>query len=255
MEIRSFDTYDKKIYYLHPELSPDTPIYKYMDFDFFLDMVKRKKFYVSIKREFEDRNEKRLPIKQVMPFRAVGGHLFKDKTFVEDEVNVYMDRSHDFDEIKEWPVSCWTLRSDENYLMWKSYTSKIGVRIQTTIDKFVDSITPNDYTIYCGKMTYCGYNPSQTIKELAFTKSHHFSNEEELRFYFEPQKNSCRKELSDSIFIELPMLLYVNCGNVIDEVILSPFIKDGAADMICDFLNRTEDLAKCSIKKSNIRLQ
>ena len=132
------------------------------------------------------------------------------------------------------------------------YLKSIGV---TTIDKFVDSITPNDYTIYCGKMTYCGYNPSQTIKELAFTKSHHFSNEEELRFYFEPQKNSCRKELSDSIFIELPMLLYVNCGNVIDEVILSPFIKDGAADMICDFLNRTEDLAKCSIKKSNIRLQ
>lgn len=73
---------------------------------------------------------------------------------------------------------CWTLREDENYLMWDSYAKKKGVRIMTSIDKFVYSLKTNDYEVLCGRINYQKYDINKGLERNLYTKEKFFSNEE-----------------------------------------------------------------------------
>lgn len=239
-----------KVYYVLSELRPHTSIYRYMDLDFFLCMLKRKKLYVSKRRTFHDKDEKQLPIKFFLPPHVVN----TKQPNLKEETEAIMEKWRSYRETGDWPVSCWTLRNDENYLMWKSYTTKFGVRIATTIDRLVDSITPNNFNIWCGQLTYKGFHAVQEIGEMLFSKSAYYSNEEEVRFYFEPKSANLFDDTASDNGIEIPLKLTVGGHHIFSEVVLSPFIKNDAAKVLCEMLQNMDELKDCQIKKSHIRI-
>lgn len=239
-----------KVYYVLSELRPHTPIYRYMDLDFFLCMLKRKKLYVSKRRTFQDKDERQLPIKCLFPLHVAN----TKQADLKEKTEAIIENWRNYKETGNWHVSCWTLRNDENYLMWKSYTTKFGVRIATTIDKLIDAITPNNYNILCGKLLYNGFHATQELGELLFSKSGYYSNEEEVRFYFEPKSTSIADETLSDNSIEIPLKLNVGGHHFLNEIILSPFIKDDAAMVLCEMLQNMDQLKGCRICKSNIRL-
>lgn len=240
-----------KTYYILNDLQTDTYIYRYMDLDYFLCLIKDRKFFVSKKNCFQDMNETRPPFKSLYPFSYIENNLPPDTSYIEKIMNITSKKWKDYKDTGEWFASCWTLRHDENYLMWKAYTSKFGVRICTSIDSFVDSITPNDYYIFCGRILYEGYCPEKDVKSLAFSKGRYYSNEEEFRFYFIPQSGYVDKK-----YIELPINLIDNDGhNVIKEITLSPFIKKKAAEEVKKMLSGMPELNNCNISISKIELK
>jgi len=242
---------DEKTYFMFNDLRTDTYIYKYMDLDYFLCMIKEGKFYVSKKRKFEDLNEIWPPYKQFYPFLVSGNNSTIDYTRVSEEVKRISMKWKDYKNTGEWFASCWTLRRDENFLMWKAYASKFGVRICTTIDRLVDSITPNVFHILCGRIMYDGYYPEKSIESLVFSKGGYYSNEDEFRFYFIPKDGYIDKD-----YVELPINKNDdNDRNVIIEIILSPCIKKKAAEEIRRMLSGMPELENCKISISKIELK
>ena len=159
-------------------------------------------------------------------FFVSGNNSTIDYTRVSEEVKRISMKWKDYKNTGEWFASCWTLRRNENFLMWKAYASKFGVRICTTIDRLVDSITPNDFHILCGRIMYDGYYPEKSIESLVFSKGGYYSNEDEFRFYFIPKDGYIDKD-----YVELPINKNDdNDRNVIIEIILSPCIKKKAAE-------------------------
>lgn len=245
------DNINNKTYFLFNELHPKSKIYKYMDLDYFLCMVKEEKFFISKKNCFDDMNETNLPFKYILPICAVGDKQIPDYSCISEEVKKASEKWKAYKDTSEWPTSCWTLRNDENYLMWKTYCSKFGVRISTTIDKFINSITPNDYYILCGRIQYKGYHSGMDIEPLMFSKNRYYSNEEEFRFYFMPKSDIVERDN-----INLPIKLKDKDNqNIITEIILSPFIKDKAAEEIRIMLNGMTELKNCSIALSKIKIK
>jgi len=106
---------DEKTYFMFNDLRTDTYIYKYMDLDYFLCMIKEGKFYVSKKRKFEDLNEIWPPYKQFYPFLVSGNNSTIDYTRVSEEVKRISMKWKDYKNTGEWFASCWTLRRDENF--------------------------------------------------------------------------------------------------------------------------------------------
>lgn len=242
---------DDKTYFIFNDLLTDTYIYRYMDLDHFLCMVKDRKFYVSKKKSFEDLNEIRPPHKNLYPICVGGNNGTLDYTHIAEEVKRISKKWKDYKDTGEWFTSCWTLWRDENYLMWKAYASKFGVRICTTIDRFVDSITPNDFFVLCGRITYDGYYPEKESESLIFSKGKYYSNEEELRFYFIPKSFQVEKD-----YIELPIKLKDdNSQDIIKEIILSPCIKKKAAEEMKNMLKNIPELMNCNISLSKIELK
>lgn len=221
-----------------------------MDLDHFLCMVKEGKFYVSKKKTFDDLNEIIPHYKSLYPFNIIGNDDTLEYTRIIEEVKIISKKWKDYKNTSEWFASCWTLRHDENYLMWKAYPSKFGVRICTTIDRFVDSITPNDFLVLCGRMIYDGYYPEKELDSLIFSKGKYYSNEEELRFYFVPKSVQVDKD-----YIELPIRLKEdNAQDIIKEIILSPCINRKAAEEIKVMLKNIPELKNCNISISKIEL-
>lgn len=222
-----------------------------MDLDFFLCMIKDRKFYISKKKSFGDLNETRPPLKSLYPICICGNNNNPDFSHITVDVKMITEKWKEYKETGEWFASCWTLRRDENYLMWKAYTSKFGVRICTTIDRFVDSITPNDFLVLCGRIMYDGYYPEKESESLLFSKGTYYSNEEELRFYFVPGSVHVEKD-----YIELPIKLKDdNCQDIIKEIILSPCIKKKAAEEMKNMLKNIPELMNCNISLSKIELK
>ena len=94
-------------------------------------------------------------------------------------------------------TSCWSIDQGENYLMWKSYTNRIGICIHTTIDKLMNSIDydKENYIPICSPLFYDSPNTKDSFLESIMKKDIYYQSEKEIRFYFVPKGNYSNEEL------------------------------------------------------------
>ncbi len=76
----------------------------------------------------------------------------------------------------------------ENYLMWKAYSDRIGIRIQTTIDKLMDALSLPDHIAICARMRYKAIDTKENLISSLLKKESYYQSENEIRFYFIPKK-------------------------------------------------------------------
>ncbi len=208
----------------------DTPIRRYINLNYFIEMMECQRLYVNRRKSFEDNNERYIPFSWAGFFMPVG-----DNIPPQPDKRQYWDKIRN--EYSNWvnmPTLCWTLTTQENYLMWKGYADENGVCIVSTIRRFIASIQENNdfkkskCTIHCGQTIYNGFSTTDE-ENLPFWKGREFASENELRFYFEIENDKCE---DNHIFVP------IDCFTLIDKVIISPFVRPitatALADMICN---------------------
>lgn len=230
--------------YLHPSVKDelDKPIYRYMRLEYLLKMLFSKKLYMANRQNFPDLVEKgyKSNLKNLFPLSPIG------KTKKEKKDLCLRSKAID-DGIYKSCISCWTydehyyssIKSDENYLMWKAYVCQdVGCRIETTLRDLIENIVvPARYDILISKVDYrtdewLKGNPQKDI----FAKSIYYRGEQELRI--------CVLCQDEQILLDIDPLA------VIKKVLLSPFInKEFASFIIRQFEN---EYPQIPIEKSRI---
>lgn len=238
---------DKRMYYLMENLLPDTPIFHYMDLDYFIAMLASGTLYVKRKRAYSDVFESRLPYQKMFKLHSACEHTVSESDDFQEGIQLY----DDFKKSGELLTSCWTWETEENYLMWNSYSSRIGVRIATTIDEFVCSFKQYDFNIWCGKMKYEDQNAGGPLIEQLFSKAYAYCDEREIRFYFFPLS---LKNFPDLAEAKDSAKIKIDPSILISEVRLSPLIQPQAALKIKEILQSEYKIKKITTSKIKIRV-
>lgn len=229
-------------FYLLKGWKGNIPIYQYMDLDYLISLLESKQYFVNRKCHFEDKGESVLPPKSLFGLNSIGVQLNKDEiTKMTQELSEKLNR---YRESASWLTSCWTKDNTESLLMWKNYTTKIGVRIKSKIENVIASINTDKYKIVCGHISYDGYN-SKPFEECLFSKERYYKDEYEVRFYFIPKDESINS-LSGEFIAVTP-------ETMIDEVILSPYINKNAAKIISQLLREEYSLQAVKLSKIELR--
>lgn len=178
-------------YLLNHTISPDNVICRYMDFDCLLPLLEGK-LYVPRKKTFMDSEERGItPLKYYFVPTCVS-----DNGKEQNEVIIKRqeERNNNINNLKKSGLlltSCWTMTSEDNYLMWKAYTNKIGVCIYTTIGQLMAAIdfSQDNYLPICSPMFYDRIQPDEDFLLSMYRKEPYYLSENELRFYFVTKDN------------------------------------------------------------------
>ena len=211
--------------FLKAEIPLDAPICQYMRLDYFISLLKTGEYFVRPRREFEDAFEANLPLPKMFPIHEAEKTI--PQQVLDEEINKMSEKLEANRENGKLLTSCWCLQTCENLLMWNCYASKIGVRIKSTVRRFLSAINTDAYDILCGRMNYTGYNYYND--DFLFTKDKGYGGEDEFRFYFIPKATD---QDSDSEKPK-PVRIKVNLSELIEDVMLSPYIDTRAANEIC----------------------
>lgn len=206
----------------------EIPIYQYMDLDYLFCLLENNVYFVNPKCHFEDKRESALPIKSLFGFNSFGVQLNKEE--IQRKSNEVSDKIKKYSDSAYWSTSCWTKDDTESLLMWKNYTTKMGVRIKSNINNFVASINTDEFKILCGHIAYDGYT-LKSFEECLFSKEKYYKDEREVRFYFMPN--------DDRNYSHKGMDIPIDPKTLIEEIVLSPYIKRSAAEKIAEVI-RTE---------------
>lgn len=206
--------------YIHPNITDlDRPIFRYMQFQHLLQLLKSKELYIPNRSTFPDKTEhgwKENP-KQIFPLSIVEEKELSKKTYSKWR-NAYSTC-----------ISCWTYDThasknpieDENYLMWKAYGfNNICCRIETTIRELIHSISnKTESDIVMSEVNYVKPQyATGNIQKYIFEKNLYYQYENEVRICVLTQ--------------EPYILLSINPLQIIKGITVSPFINN----LFCNFL-------------------
>lgn len=123
--------------------------------------------------------------------------------------------------------------------MWKAYTWGItGVRIETTIDVFLNSIKEYPCDIVVRNVEYKRESFTNNVEESIFTKTIYYDKEQELRI--------CALCSSSELFLD------IDVSKMIKNVMISPFVSKTYADFIIKSLETKFVILKGKISKSRL---
>lgn len=167
-------------------------------------------------------------------------------------------------------ASCWIMKANESYLMWKNYTSfDEGILIQTTVKQLITSldlkcfIKYNDKgvgeleeteSVFFGEVDYNYQKKVETDHVRAFGKSDYFCDENEFRIVIyrnPPEENKIRRAIKNFSFInsitsspkatnEFSDLLkkVVIEHSISDSIVRESAIKQSSKDILEDYIKR-----------------
>jgi len=220
-------------YYRLKDGSGDRFICQYMRLDYLIQLLETQKYYVSRRKFFEDANEKYYKSLKFM---------FVPVPFGENVISQpkSIERIIPYTKIVDCPTSCWSKRKEENYLMWKCYATEMGACIRTTTHNFIASLKQDfsensENLVICGSMDYKKLKPSFEEEKQLFDKDTGYSEEKEFRFYFHLPSSDTNKD-------EKGILVPVNTKVLINEIILSPFIRKEAAEKLAKMIKCDYDI-------------
>lgn len=188
------------------EKSNNKPLWKYMDFWKFLNLLETNSLYFSNAENLGDNNEGRFP-KEV--FEMMLQKNAEHYTFLKNELENKLR--------KETLISSWTYRKNESFAMWKMYSKdKMGVTIKTDLDSLKKSFHKTDRIIHIGEVTYYNkekFDYSFTNLNYAFlNKLDYYNFEKEIRCI-----SSCRlDEVAECKLVE------VDLNELLKTIYISP---------------------------------
>lgn len=218
----------------------DTPICRYLSLNNFIDMMECHRLYVNRRKAFYDVNERYIPFHWSGFLMPVGENCLPQP----DRSQFWQDTRNEYSRWANMPTICWTLTTQESYLMWKGYTEENGVCIVSTIRNFITSIQDSkDFqrakcTIHCGQMLYNGFS-TMDMENLPFWKGREFASENELRFYF---------EIADDTGKDNHIFIPIDCSILVNKLIISPFVCPKTAEALVEMLSNRYKIKVTSSK-------
>lgn len=224
-------------------------LYRYMNCEYLIEMLDSGLLYVSNRQRFSDLRERGIKeeMKKYFPLTPV----LKDK---ESKKRISLDSNRRWWASYHTCVSCWTSdeydygnssSSNENYLMWKSYSNGIVCRIETNIGTLLDNVSKNNtdlrYDILFSKVSYlekerfADNNPQHYI----FDKPIYYRDEQEYRLAVLSTNESVCLKIDPNIIIK--------------SITISPFVNPKIANKIIHFLKcEFPELNEITIQRSHV---
>lgn len=204
------------------------PICQYMDLDYLIRMLATGQYFIRQKRGFPDKREQSLPVARMFPVHPANVKV--SDAVLNDETEERQKSMREYEEHSSALTSCWTASDPDSYLMWKSYTSKMGACITSSIEDFDASLSQNAIEIACGPIEYGSHNAYDDFTTRMFKKEPGYAAENEIRFYI-GVKDSETPNSNGGVYLN------VDCKRLINKVILSPFIDPAAARPLCEWIS------------------
>lgn len=194
----------------------ETKIYKYMDLSALFGIMEGR-FRVSRRKDYSDIYEH-----GVVTLRCAEFLLPAGDSITENDLK----RRAEYEKFRKAAAnllcSCFTTTSAEMHSMWISFTSGYtGIRIQTTVGAFAESLKNSGVRLFIGTMQYYEFDGGATDRtKYIFAKNKCYEPESELRIYFQFEENQKYDGYNQFENIYLP----VDGCKLVQSVLLSPFI-------------------------------
>jgi hypothetical protein len=138
----------KEHYVFQTTNSMDKPIWRYMDFWKFLNLIETKSIHFSTCENLGDNHEGRIP-----PF-ILELMLKQDEENGNDNNNLlngFLEKTLR----KTHLISSWSYAERESFAMWKMYAKdKMGIAIETDLESLKKSFVATERNIYIGEVNY-----------------------------------------------------------------------------------------------------
>lgn len=205
------------------EKTKNIPLWRYMDFWKFLNLLSTSKLFFPNIEMLGDQHEGKIPNKiyQMM--------VEKDKIQEKERNKNYKYLIEE--KLRKTTLVCsWIASHNESFAMWKMYAKeKLGIAIKTKFDNLKNCFNKSNENIYIGEVFY--YDDSNPYYEIGntfftfLTKHNYYQFESEVR---------CITEITDqnSTFKNID----VDLNTLIQEVYISPFAYETGLVEIIEFL-------------------
>lgn len=210
----------KEHYIFQTKNSIDKPIWRYMDFWKFLNLLETKSLYFSNSDNLGDNNEGRIPhfiyVRMLEEDKKNGNNQNQTlNSFLERELR----KSH--------LISSWCFAERESFAMWKMYAKdKTGIAIETNLVLLKESFKNTSRDIYIGEVNYINeenyYFTTSNMFYPFITKLDFYRFENEIRCI----------TVTDSTEIAESKLVEVDLRSLIKKIHISPNSKPEFRNLI-----------------------
>ncbi|MES2408848.1 MAG: hypothetical protein V4509_00930 [Patescibacteria group bacterium] len=156
-------------------------VWRYMNLEKLKDLISTQELYLSRVDCLKDKHEGSKPKPLIEGLRE----FWKSQVFGDKVLDWWSQIAKQTTESAY--VNCWRIDTHESNLMWNNYVKggEIGIVIQTTYDKLLDSINYDD-SIYLGKIKYIDFekeywSPDNNAFFPIMHKRKEFESEQEVR--------------------------------------------------------------------------
>lgn len=199
------------------EKTKEQPLWRYMDFWKFLQLVNSSTLFFPVAELLGDQHEGRIPEKVY-------------KIFLEDDEKKgrtnRLTQNYQFTLEKRLRpntlISSWTASEHENFAMWKMYAKeKLGIAIKTDFEGLKNAFQQYENDIFIGEVFYYNnQNPKYELGNMFYSflvKHEYYRFENEVRCI-----SSLKKEEEHLNFKNIP----VDLNSLIKEVYISKFAEN-----------------------------
>ncbi|RCW41597.1 DUF2971 domain-containing protein [Paenibacillus prosopidis] len=191
-------------------------ICRYLDFPKFMSLLVNKSLFFTRADKFEDPLEGEVPEQYLKKFFDIESPFAQYFGYDVESEKVRVLESY-YQEKEKTFVNCWTIYDTESYALWKIYSEKNGVAIQTTVGKMKEITATAGAEIF--KVQYIDNNEQDlfipTNKRLYDNffvfKRAHYKYENEIR------------AIISGIEAEFQEVRIHELSYFIDKIIVSPF--------------------------------
>jgi hypothetical protein len=222
----------------------NTIIWRYLSLDKLIRLLDSKSLYFTKADQFSDKHEFTLPASTTKMLRE----QYPKQAIIEAEESIEKYRNETF-------VSCWTMKLEESYHLWKIYLgdSKHGVAIKTTAGKLRQSLKKENKNkqvkMYHVRVKYSNFIKPDNLNyiQIASTKKEFYKGEDEARLFFSLDDDAPLLPIN-----ELGINFVIDCRAVIDSIYLSPFGGKAFDEAFSEMLQNKYKFLKHRVKHSEI---
>lgn len=222
------------------------PVWRYLSFDKFINLLIHREIQFTRATLFSDQNELRL-------LEAPKGKRELTKERVKQlEKRIARLRETTY-------ISCWSLGMSESYPLWKIYLggARNGVAIRTTVGRLRSSLDQATDNYFDGGVQYrqVVFEDDPTDEQLICTKLEAYTYEREYRVFTQlsPQSKSSSEEVAS--FTPNVLSEAVDLGSMLKYVYICPFSSSWFETTVRDSITRLAPDLQVEIRKSKIQDQ
>lgn len=220
-------------------------IFKYLNFDNFINIVANDYLWFSRLDSMEDATEGCYKDINMQIKSCPCGKSYKK---IEKSIqNEYEKQKVIESFIREhFYISCWSIGSDENFALWKIFTEKNnGIAIKSNLQNVLDSIQ-SEKIICHGRVDYeKKFSLTSNFHSYCFTKNIQYKYENEYRFIIKEDEKKQQKHIP----------VKINYKSIIEEIYFSPYIEEWKRNIFNDIIKRFDNSLIAKIKPSKIKLK
>lgn len=190
--------------------SINKPIWRYIDFWKFLNLLETKSLYFSDAKNLGDNHEGRIP-------KVVYDMMLEEDKKRGNNLNERLYNLLEKKLRKKTLISSWTYNEKESFAMWKMYSKdKMGIAIKTDLESLKNCFDKTNRDIYIGEVNYFNEDkfdyPIDNLYYPFLVKLEYYRAEKELRCI-----TSCRKDE-----VKEGKLVQIDLNSLLKTIYISP---------------------------------